>query len=400
MNFTLDPPSGLSDSYFDVEVSLSFERADEVQIRLFNETINEPLEILGISSGYIKKGIVGISKEVAEVSCHINIFNNDKMNKMFKAYSYIVLRCEIEITRDGKTSKETETAEFYNESKSLDSSIIPVELIVFNRTVDFTNNVPLSIDLITSIAKKIELCIRSDDSKSECCIQVTCKHGKTSIDIPCEFIYHDLNLKENERKKYKFYYIRYQGTGYSRLGNKQYLPIVNTELEFKLPVDITPKPQTRIDPTGKLYGSDFTISSRYLVLCHKDYSGFTGRNKLSPQRALGWTMLLHESQHMQALNQEIKQFATTDDKAQEKIRETHKLLHEQKLKKGRRKAYINSEQSNMLSTVAGVYDQMSQPKNPILADKTKTESFAMNQANSLKRKSGNCAPCSRKRLNA
>lgn len=401
MELFLDPPSGLADSYFDVEFSVSFtEVYDQVVIRLFNEILHEQLDILGISTGYIQNGNEAISKKALEISGHINIFNNDKMNRMFKAYNYIGIRCEAEITHNGKTFKKSKIVEFYNESKSLDTSIIPINLIVRNPKLNIEDNEALHCEIITTMQKKIELCVRSDDSSSECCIQVSCKNGITDIYIPSEFLHYDLNLKENRRKKYKFYYIKHQGTNFSRLGSRQYMLINNTELEFIIPEDITAQPQGRISPTGKLYTKDFVLSDRYLVLCPRQYSGFANKGTLGSRKALDIVMLLHESQHMRSLDQKIQQFAE-GDKTKQKIRETSQMLQDERFRQSQpTRPHINPEQARLLVSVAGIYDQVSSSYKESMYKQPQPMAATFSQPTLPKyEKKGGCAPCSRKRLN-
>ncbi len=401
MELILDPPSGLADSYFDVEFTVSFaDVCDKATIRLFNEINHEQLDILGVSSGYVQNDSEAIAKNVSEISGHINLFNNDKMNKMFKAYSHIVIRCEAEITRNDETYKENESIEFYNESKSLDASVIPIDLSIQNPKLDIDNNEALHIDIVTSMQKKIELCIRSDDTSSECCIQVSCRSGMTSVYIPAEFMYYDLNLKENYRKKYKFYYIKYQGTNFSRLGSRQYMSINDTELEFILPEDITAQPQSRINPTGKVYTDDFILSDRYLVLCPRQYSGFSGKGDVGSRKALDIVMLLHESQHMRSLSRQIQQFAE-EDETKKKMRETAQAIQDEKFRQARPPApHINPEQMKLLSSVAGVYDQVSSSyKRSMHKQPQATAStFSQNAFPNKREKKSGCAPCARKRL--
>jgi len=400
MKLILDPPSGLADSYFDVEFTTSFDQIyDQVIIRLFNDITHDQLDILGISTGYVKAGKEAISKNVSEISGHINIFNNDKMNRMFKAYNFIPIRCEAEITHNDQTHKESEIIEFYNENKSLDDTIIPVELLVLSRNLDIINNEDLNIDIIASAYKKIELCIRSDDSSSECCIQVSCRKGKTSISIPSEFIYYDLNLKENYRKKYKFYYIKYQGTNFSRLGSRQYMLIPNTELEFSLPDDITARPQTRITPTGKLYTGDFILSDRYLVLCPKLYSGFARKTKDGARKDVDAEMLLHESQHMRSLDVQIRQFSSEEqDDTKQKIRETSHMIQEENFRNSKQtRPHINPEQVRLLSSVVGVYNQTAESYKKSMYQQLPANTVAKNI---FPNKRTGCAPCSRKSKNA
>jgi hypothetical protein len=146
------------------------------------------------------------------------------------------LRCVAEFyDGDQKLGEETESVAFYNEMNSLDAGIIPFDLIIHNRTVRITDNEALKIDVISNTTRKYELSIHSIDDRVRCNIEVVTRPGKTTIQIPGEFLYYDLDLRQNRNKRFKFSYVKYQGTTMSRIANRRYIPIQGSNVSFILP---------------------------------------------------------------------------------------------------------------------------------------------------------------------
>ena len=396
MNFTLDPSSGFADSYLDVEFVVMIPQHPKVAICIYNETSGDQLQILGASSGYILNGNRLVLKNQESTTGHINIFNHDKMNKKFLAYRSVTLRCVVEFydDQDQKIGEEEESVIFYNEMNSLDAGIIPFDLVIHNRTVNVTKNESLNIDVISDIARKYELCISSLDDQIRCHIEVTARAGKTTVSIPGEFLYYDLGLRENKGKKFKFSYVKYQGTTISRMANKRYMPIQDAEINFQISGGLTPAPQTRHDPVGKLLDKKFMISDRYLVMCPSEYSGFARKSEFGKEKLMDLTMMINEGQHMFALSKQIQQFEVNNDTVN--INTTAKSL--QLAKQASRKPLrprISTSQVQLMRSVSRVYDTISSKTEPPTQQTKAVQSFSANRA--VKQGGGGCAPCSRKR---
>ncbi len=403
MNFSLDPSSGFADSYLDVEFSVSVPDYPKVVIRIHNETSGDQLQILGASFGYILDGDSLVLKKKETVTGHINIFNHDKMNKKFLAHRSVTLKCVAEFydDTDNKIGEEEESVIFYNETHSLDANIIPFDLVIHNRTVDITENEALSIDVISDIPRQYELCINSFDDRIRCHIEITARAGKTSVKIPGEFLHYDLALAENKGKKFKFSYVKHQGTTMSRVANKRYMSIQDSEINFQLSGGLTPHPQSRQDPIGRPLDKKFTISDRYLVMCPSEHSGFARKNEFGIEKLMDLTMMINEGQHMQALSRQIQQFETNNETAN--IGATEKSLQlARQAKQQSRRPRIKASQVQLMRSVSRVYDAISTKTKPPTLKTQTTQSFSVNKAaNATKHGEGGCTPCSRnKRKNA
>ncbi len=397
MNFGLDPSSGFSDSYLDVEFSIIIPEHPKAVIRIHNETTNDLLQILGTSFGYILDGTDLVLKGETATIGHINIFNHDKMNKKFLAYRSVTLKCVAEFydSENKKTGEEEESVTFYNEIHSLDAEIIPFDLVIHNKSVQITENEALKIDIISDMPKKYELCISSLDDRVRCHIEVSARAGKTSIEIPGEFLYHDLELFKNKDKKFKFLYVKHQGTTMSRMANRRYMSIQNSEVVFQVVGGLTPNPQRRHDPVGRLIDKKFIISDRYLVMCPGKNSGFSRKSEFGKEKLMDLTMMVHEGQHMHSLSKQIKQFKV--DKDAENINETTKSLQLAKQAKQKmRRPQIAATQIQLMQSISRTYDIISS-KRKLAQHPKKVQSFS---AKKETKKSGGCAPCSRKKKNA
>lgn len=397
MIFKLDPSSGFDDSYFDVRFEVEFEVSASGIIKIYNDTSGEELDILGASSGRIINGNELITKS-SSVYGHINIFNHDKMNKKFKAHSKVKIRCDVErFDIDGVPSKESETIEFYNESKSLDAEVIPFDLVIHNPEVDLYKNEPLQFDIISGSDKYYELCLRALDESCQSTLEISAKRGKTSISVPAEFLYEDLKLNSNVRKNFQFYYVKFQGTTYSRMANRKYIPIDKTNVKFNSIDGFSPAPQSRIDPTGVEYGKDFILSDRYLVLCPREHSAFAAKTEYKPEKLMDLTMLINESQNMETVSKQIKQFSVNDDS--DKIKNTEQ--HIQKSRTNVPRPNINKNQFQMMQSLSGVYDSISSGRNnqspPQASSNTKRQQVESFSARSEPKSKPGCLPCSRKK---
>jgi hypothetical protein len=373
---------------------VTFEKAAKSIITLHNDTSEEHLDIVGVSLGHIRNGDQAIVKDENQLRGHFNIFNDDKMNKKFALYGSVNIRCKVDHfnENDEPTTTEEKTLVFYNESHSLDAEVIPFDLIVHDRSINLENDEPLKIDIISGLPKKYELCIRSADSKSSCDIEVSAFKGRTTVVIPAPLLIYDLELKSNARKKFHIYYVKFQGTNLSRLANRKYYRIENTELSFTYKKGLHLKPQSRRDPAGRLFSNKFVLSDRYLVLCPREYSGFARKSEFSPEKLMDLTMLVHEGQHMENLAKEIQQFSTDD--STKKIEQTQQQV--QQTRQQRIRPRISTNQIQLMRSVSGAYETvLGQPKKTAPKE-SQSQKVAAFSASAPKTKQG-CLPCARKR---
>ena len=271
MNFSLNPPSGHSHSCLDVQFDFSAEKLDKVELEIFNDTIQEQLELLSVSDGYILGETKGISTS-SQVTGHINIFNKDKMNEKFQDYISVQIRCKATITRDGAKDIEESSIEFFNESKSIDAEVIPFDLIIDNPQLDVKNNIPLSMHMVCDSARKFELSIRSDDGKDYCTFEVMSKKGRADFILPSEVIFSDTNFYLNWHKKFRIYWVKFEGIDYLKFMNRKYIRLPESQITLNSK-EIMPLPQERQGPLGVL-SEDFVLSHRYFVHTWKDFSEF------------------------------------------------------------------------------------------------------------------------------
>ncbi|MHA2279306.1 MAG: hypothetical protein ACXAC5_00235 [Promethearchaeota archaeon] len=397
MYLKLDPSSGFADSYFDIEFVVTFERTAKSVVTLYNDTSQEHLDIVGVSLGYIQEGNQAVIKGENQLRGHFNIFNDDKMNKKFALYSSVNIRCQVNHFNEDDESigTEEETLIFYNESHSLDAEIIPFDLVVYDRVIDVENNEPLKIDIISGLPKKYELCIQSADFKSSCHIEISALKGRTTIEIPAALLAYDLELHTHGRKEFYIYYVKFQGTNLSRLANRKYYRIENTELTFTYKKGLSLKPQSRLDPAGRLFSRKFVVSDRYLVLCPREYSGFARKSEFSPEKLMDLTMLVHEGQHMENLAKEMQQFAA-DDSAK-KIEQTQKKV--QRTRQQRIRPRISTNQIQLMRSVSGAYETVLNRPEKTPTEAPQSRKVAAFSTSGPKEKKG-CLPCTRKRRNA
>lgn len=421
MMFKLDPASGHSDSYFDVEFDVEFEKCEEAVITFFNESSSEQLNIIGVTSGYIKNSNTAIVNHASKLKGHINIFNDDKMNNKFSLYGYVKIKCSIKLfNEEVLIHEDSSVLEFYNEAESLDAGILPFDFILHTKEINIEDNEPILIDIISGLDNKYEISIMSEDESLECAMQISCRGGKTSIHIPSEFAYYDLDLFNNINKKYKFYYSKIQGMSFSRLASRKHIAIENSNIKFIPPkYSITPSPQNRLSPSGKILDNSFTISDRYLVLCPSQYSGLKSKSSVSSQISINNVFLIHEGHNMKKINEKIKKttpFSETGG-SQGKIQETQKHIHDQKLREKSLNHIpnISMNQFQLLKSLSGNYNEISNKNllhnKSISAVKLQQNSsnisttFADNAnynpaANPKPIKNQGCSSCSRKHKNA
>ena len=161
----LDPPSGHTDSYLDIRFRIDLEEAvSSIKVRLFNDTVKEQLKIIAIVSGYISRETTAIVTDTDHIEGYINLFSDDKMNRRLSAFPNVDIWAEVELTKDNKTEIVTLKHEFYNESKSLDSSVLPFDLVIEKSEINLDDHETLRLYLITDVEKNYELSIRSEDA--------------------------------------------------------------------------------------------------------------------------------------------------------------------------------------------------------------------------------------------
>ncbi len=383
INFNLTPSSGYADSYWDIKFTVEFDMADLSIVKIFNKTINEDIDILGVSSGYIKNEKTAIDKNVNQIEGYINIFNKDKMNKKFINFLSVDIECVVEMHRGSNVSEEKQTLVFYNEGKSLDASVIPFDLVIDNTNIDIKNNIPLRMHVICESEKLIELCIRSETGDVECPFDVFAKKGRTDVVLPSEVIFHDLDFNKNSLRKFNIYYIKHEGIDLSGFVNRKYISIHNSRIELNSRL-LTPEPQTRIGPTSINLSNDFVLSDRYFVHTYKEYTSYSGRLMHSKEKMTNLTRFMHESQHMMAISEKKKKVKKLDVDKEKQIR---KEIRRQSFRDefSKKEAFKFSE-------------------NPLLTKLHKSYSKKINKSTidvtkKSVRKSGGCG-CSRKRGNA
>jgi len=302
INFTLHPASGHANAYFDVKFSISSESKIE-EIRIYNKQArNQQLDVLAVVDGYIQNGNLVKAEGAESASGYINLFNNDKSNSQLDKYTNVDIRCEV-LYLDGK--KESESVTFYNESQSLDMSVIPFDLNIDNPHIDIKNNLPLRLQAISHADSKYELCILSEDKKVSSPFEVILKKGKNTINFPSEVIFSDLELDKNFTKKFSIYYVKFEGRDHKGYKNRKYIPIANTDLSFNSH-KLHTQPQTKNDPSGRLLPEDFILSDRYFIPVSKEYSALSNKSNFTPQKLHNFTAFMHEAQNMQSIDKAIE----------------------------------------------------------------------------------------------
>ncbi len=362
MNIMLSPPSGHTDSYLDVTFKIQFDQSvSEAKITVFNDTSKEPLDILGVIGGHIILERTAIFRNTGAAEGFINIFNKDKMNKKFALLRSVDIRFVAEMICDGKEITEEETVVFYNESMSLDAGIVPFDLILDNSEIDIEHGVPMGLSVISDTEKSYEICIKSEGSDNKCNFSIASQRGRTSIKVPAELIYSDLELEDdkNRQKRYQMYYVKREGVTFARLMNKKHIPIANTDLTFRLPKTLMPQAQLRKTPIGTELSEDFVLSDRYLVHTHKDFSSFGKKSDFHPKRLSYLTRFFHEAQSMVAKSQQKIKGMSIDGKPDltEKSREvlrTESLRLQSRMKK----AHLHSkDKEQIMQSFALPYEQ-------------------------------------------
>lgn len=383
MKFRLDPPSGHADSYLDIRFFVDFNRCEKAEVRLFNDSIEQPLEILAVSKGYIVDGKVATIRNAADIDGFISLFNRDKMNSALNEYTCVNIRCELSLFNKDEVEKFTFTETFYNESKSLDAAVLPFDIEVHNPEIKVDKNEPLRMSIISTENRFYELSIRNEQGTRYCTFDVFAKKGKTDFILPCEVLFSDLDIPSTQRQKNHFglFWSKFEGVDYSKFVNRKRIRVPNCRITI-LGDKIMPQPQTRIDPVGGQLSADFVLSDRYLVHTHKDYSGF-GAKSFDSIRMKRLTFFHHE-----ALDMNNPQINPHDDIKSSKLQNI--LSQGDAIERPKIKSFGISKQKKFLTTFSPVFAKRATTR-PVGATTTKTPTEAP------KKKTGGCAGCGRKK---
>lgn len=405
ISFKLDPQSGHVDSYLDVKFSVQFETAERVEVRLFNDTINSSIDLLGISNGYIYNENIAVIKNGRSVDGYINIFNKDKLNSGLRDFVGVDIRCEV--TRfDGENiiSTENDTLTFYNHSQSLDGNIVPFDLVLVNPEVDLKRNIPLQMHIVCDREEKYELCVRSEDGHLECTFEVITKPGTITVSIPSEILWHDLGLQKKLRqKRLDVYWVKFEGISHLKFMNRKYIKIDNTQVTFNSQT-MMPQSTTRLGPTGLELPTYFVLSHRYYVHTHKHWSEYGGYiDGYSRKKLINLTRFWHESQNMHLVDEKIIDLFANEKKIKESpTREIRQAMWNQRRSDAQEKAKaIRSTSKEVLNPYATLYtrktiETMSTDMAFISGPAPSTSTSTSTKKQSKGAKSGGCG-CSRKK---
>lgn len=310
IEFQINPISGHSFSYLDVQFFVKFLQSD-ARIEIFNETTKEQLDILSVSSGRIENEKTIIVKNSDSINGYINLFNKDKMNETLNNYQYVELKCVVSFPENTFES----TAIFYNESKSLDSDIVPFDLLIDNPNIDTEHNVPLSMQIISESEQKFELSIKGKTGHEFCTFQVIAKAGSTHVLLPSEIIWSDTKHNQKINKMYQIYWCKPEGIDHMGMRGRKYIPIKNTNITL-IGNNMLPMPQFRKSPTGTDLPPDFVLSSRYFVPTWKGFTSLGGvQGMYSSNRMSKISRFLFESQ---TINDRIQQNKVSTFSAEQK----------------------------------------------------------------------------------
>ena len=389
IEFKVDPPSGHAESCLDIRFVIKVDKADRMQIEIFNETIDTKLELLSVSKGVISEEKTAIVKKSNFVEGYINLFNKDNMNSRLSELVKVDLKCVAHIELDGKTMVEEVTLPFYNESQSLDSHIIPFDLILDNHEIDLKNNIPLSMQIVCDTEKKYELAVKSTTGEI-CTFEVMTRKGRTQVVLPSEILWHDLRIHKNIGGKYQLYWVKFEGVDHMKYMNRKYIPISESIITFN-DVMMSPKPQQRLGPTGKKLTPDFVLSHRYYVPTFQDFSSLgeiANQGRVASEANINRLRFLHETQSL-----EIKE---TDKIQSMSINESEQLAEKKRQMAAMRASpQPDPRQRLLINAYKKAYTRkLALPR----TDKTYVQYAPVNQTvkSMVAQKSGGCG-CSRKK---
>lgn len=261
MQFSIDPYSGHADSYFDIRFEVSFDTMKDASIHFVNNDTKQKLEILSSMNGTIINGTELRIKNSNRAVGYINLFNNDKMNRKLSDFSVVNISCHSE-----SDVSESSECSFYNESKSVDSCILPVDVILTQKCIELDKDESLKLSILCSAESKHEFCLKSKTNKYS--FEVVCKNGRTDIEIPSEVIGHHLR----ETDEVKVLYVKFEGVNYSKQMVRKYIDI--PKATFAIKGVKTLRSQDRTGPDGKDLPDNFVLSDRYFVHTWNKFSSF------------------------------------------------------------------------------------------------------------------------------
>ena len=301
LNFQINPSSGHAESCLDIQFAVKVDKADVLEINIFNDSAKEQLDILSINKGVIQEEKTIIAKNTNSIDGFINLFNKDKMNTRLADLVKVDLRCVAKMQVGDQISTEESSTVFYNESQSLDAHIIPFDFVLDNNIIDLKNNVPIGINIVCDNENKFELAIRSDDGQSLCTFDVVVHKGHNTIQLPSEIAWHDLQISKYYMKKFQFYWVKFEGVNHMKFMNRKYVPIPGSTISFNSTA-MHPKPQTRLGPTGAELPKDFVLSHRYFVHTWKQYTSLgdiAEAAQIYSEPNVNKIRFIHEVQHLE-----------------------------------------------------------------------------------------------------
>ncbi len=384
IKFLLDPPSGYAESCLDIAFTVETDPAEIIEIDIFNSTTDEHLDIVSVSQGFIRNEKTAVVRNSNRIEGHINLFNKDKMNDRLKDYVKVDIECVMTAVRHGQETKEASSVCFYNESQSLDASVVPFDVSIDNPHIDIMNNLPLSLHIICNESKKYELAVRSTDGRSTCTFEVQTRKGRTDFVLPSEFISHELQLAKNFNRKFQLYWVKFEGITQMKFLGRKYIPIDNSFITFNDRLS-RPKSQSRLGPDGRDLSSDFMLSHRYFVHTHKEYSAFS--EKIAPDIISDRGRSMYMFELMDISSKKRKPKKNNDQEVRTMIHKSfdHSPVgSKQKLLLG---AYMNAYNRKTPSNKTNKSYAKTTFKSPALRQK-------ISQMNAAPKKSGGCG-CSR-----
>jgi hypothetical protein len=346
MRFRLDPPSGHADSYLDIRFIVDFDRSDKAEVTLYNNTLNQPLEVLAVSHGFILDGKIATIRNGTSIEGFINIFNRDKMNSALKNYTSIDVRCELKLFNKDELTEHMFVETFYNESKSLDASVLPFDIVLHNPEIDLATNQPLRLSFVSSQERFYELCLMDEQENRICTFDVVAKQGKTDFVLPSEIIFSDLGVSSlaKPRTTFDLFWTKFEGVDYSKFANRKRIRIPDCRITI-IGTSMMPRPQQRMGPIEEL-PSNFVLSDRYFVHTYRDFSGFGAKN-FDSLRMKRLTFLHYEALDM---NQNNMIPTNAEGNIINILSEDRMMQH-----RGRIKTFGVSKQKNFLSMFTPVF---------------------------------------------
>jgi len=395
MNFSIDPPSGHASSYMDIKFSLDFDKADKVVIKLHNKATSEDIHILGVMSGHILNETEAVSKNTNSIEGFFNVFNRDKMNDKLADFVAVDIQCQATFYRGEAKTKQSRTVTFYNESKSLDGSVVPFDLVVENPNIDIKHNIPLKLQIVCSAEKKYELAIRSVSGEHNYQFEVVTKKGRLDLVIPSELLFFNLGIKRNPINRFGIYYVKLEGVDLSGFRNRKFIPISNTNLKFNS-LSVMPEIQQRQDPVGRDLSDDFVISDRYFVHTFREFSGYGGRLSHSNRKLLNMSRFLFEAQHMNQKSSEPKKLRAAGK--QDATKNVRKEMRRSSLESNYQNRFGGKDSSEkLLSTVSSSYARKySTTKRDLAEPESRKTGRQVKVFGRPAKKSGGCG-CARKK---